>query len=420
VNEDFEKIITTYKDFFNLVQNNKNADFYIKTHKDEFTKINAVCEKEINQMYLITLEDGHSINCADEHCLMDKRGNMILVKDLVPNKRVMTLNGPVSIKSIKKTNDKIAYDISIEYPHWYVNDNYGLIHHNTLFSLVAAKAYLDFYPDAVLLFFDSEFGTTKNYFGQIGIPTDRVLHTPITNIEEFKFDIVAQLEHLKKGDHVFIIIDSIGNLASKKEVEDAANQKSVADMTRARSLKSLFRIITPILILKDLTAIPINHIYQSQDFYPTDIISGGKGPYLSSNAIWIIGRSKEKDGADVAGYNFTIKIEKSRTVVEGSKLPVTVRFDTGIDKYSGLFDLGVEGGFIVSPSMGFYQLVDTDTGEAIGNKMRKKAIMKDETFWTTILSNPKFDDWIQSNFKIGKTFTKKVEENDQEETEEND
>ncbi len=263
MNEDFEKIITTYKDFFNLVQNNKNADdFYIKTHKDEFTKINAVCEKEINQMYLITLEDGHSINCADEHCLMDKRGNMILVKDLVPNKRVMTLNGPVSIKSIKKTNDKIAYDISIEYPHWYVNDNYGLIHHNTLFSLVAAKAYLDFYPDAVLLFFDSEFGSTKNYFEQIGIPTDRVLHTPITNIEEFKFDIVAQLEHLKKGDHVFIIIDSIGNLASKKEVEDAANQKSVADMTRAKSLKSLFRIITPILILKDLTAIPINHVYQ--------------------------------------------------------------------------------------------------------------------------------------------------------------
>jgi len=290
----------------------------------------------------------------------------------------------------------------------------------TLFSLVAAKAYLDFYPDAVLLFFDSEFGTTKNYFGQIGIPTDRVLHTPITNIEEFKFDIVAQLEHLKKGDHVFIIIDSIGNLASKKEVEDAANQKSVADMTRARSLKSLFRIITPILILKDLTAIPINHVYQSQDFFPTAVVSGGTGPYLSSNAIWIIGRSKEKDGADVAGYNFTIKIEKSRTVVEGSKLPVTVRFDTGIDKYSGLFDLGVEGGFIVSPSMGFYQLVDTDTGEAIGNKMRKKAIMKDETFWTTILSNPKFDDWIQSNFKIGKTFTKKAEENDQEETEEND
>jgi len=72
-----------------------------------------------------------------------------------------------------------------------------------------------------------------------------VIHTPIMNIEDLKFDVIAQLEEVKKGDKLIIVIDSIGNLASKKEVEDAKDQKAVADMTRAKQLKSLFRMVTP-------------------------------------------------------------------------------------------------------------------------------------------------------------------------------
>jgi hypothetical protein len=37
-------------------------------------------------------------------------------------------------------------------------------HFKTLFSLICAKAYLDKYPDAVLMFYDSEFGTPQAYF----------------------------------------------------------------------------------------------------------------------------------------------------------------------------------------------------------------------------------------------------------------
>ena len=65
-------------------------------------------------------------------------------------------------------------------------------HFKTAFSLLMAKSYLDRYEDAALLFYDSEFGSPQSYFKSFGIDTDRVLHTPITDVEQLKVDIMNQ------------------------------------------------------------------------------------------------------------------------------------------------------------------------------------------------------------------------------------
>src|SRR6056300_916975 len=124
-------------------------------------------------------------------------------------------------------------------------------HFKTAFSLLMAKSYLDKYKDAILLFYDSEFGTPQSYFDSFGIATDRVLHTPVTDVEQLKFDIMKQLAEIERGEHVIVVFDAIGNLASKKEVEAALNEKAVADMSRAKQMKSLFRMVTPHLTMKD-------------------------------------------------------------------------------------------------------------------------------------------------------------------------
>lgn len=135
-------------------------------------------------------------------------------------------------------------------------------HFKTSFALLMVSAYLNKYPDAVCLFYDSEFGAPQSYFESFGIDTTRVIHTPINNVEELKFDIIQQLEEIEKKDKVIIMVDSIGNLASKKEVQDAKDEKSVADMTRAKTLKSLFRMVTPYLTTKDIPMIAVNHSYK--------------------------------------------------------------------------------------------------------------------------------------------------------------
>jgi len=262
-----------------------------------------------------------------------------------------------------------------------------------------AKSYLDKYPDSALLFYDSEFGTPQSYFDSFGIDTKRVLHTPITDIEQLKFDIMQQLQGLERDDKVIIVVDSIGNLASKKEVEDALEQKSVADMSRAKQVKSLFRMVTPHLNLKNIPMIVVNHTYMEIGMFPKAIVGGGTGSYYSADNIFIIGRQQEKEGQEIIGYNFIINVEKSRYVKEKAKIPVTVSFEGGISRFSGLLDVAIEGNFVVKPSNGWYSKVDTETGEVQDKKYRIKET-DTEDFWKDILASKKFQEYIKNKYTV--------------------
>ena len=77
-------------------------------------------------------------------------------------------------------------------------------HFKTAFALLMASAYMKKYPDAVVLFYDSEFGTPQAYFDTFNIDTDRVLHTPITDVEQLKHDIMVQMQEIGKEDKVII------------------------------------------------------------------------------------------------------------------------------------------------------------------------------------------------------------------------
>lgn len=271
-------------------------------------------------------------------------------------------------------------------------------HFKTAFSLLMAKAYMDKYKDAVLLFYDSEFGTPIKYFETFQIDMERVLHTPLTDIEQLKFDIMQQLQDINRGDKLIIILDSIGNLASKKEVEDALEGKSVADMTRAKAVKSLFRMVTAHLNIKDIPMVVVNHTYKEIGMFPRDIVGGGTGSYYSADNIYILGRQQEKDGTGIIGYNFIINVEKSRYVKEKSKIPIAVSFDGGIQKYSGLVDIAIEGGFLSKPSPGWYAKIDQETGE-VGDKVRFDATQTDD-FMLPLLKSEKFKDFVNQKYGI--------------------
>lgn len=273
-------------------------------------------------------------------------------------------------------------------------------HFKTSFALLMAAAYLNAKPDAVLLFYDSEFGSPQAYFDSFGIDLNRVLHTPITNVEELKFDLIHQLENIDREDDVIIVIDSIGNMASKKELDDALNENSAADMSRAKALKGLFRMATPYLKMKSIPLVAVNHTYKEIGLFPKDIVSGGTGIYYSADNIWILGRRQNKTGMEVTGYDFIINVEKSRYVKEKSKIPVSVSWDGGVERYSGLLDVALHGGFVVKPSNGWYQLVDRSTGEMVGSKKREKETLTEE-FWQDTLADEKFQEFVKELYQVG-------------------
>jgi len=281
----------------------------------------------------------------------------------------------------------------------------------TLLALYCMKAYFNKYPDAIALLYDSEFGITPEYLETNGIDPSRVLHIPIEHVEQLKFDIVKRLEEIKRGDHVFIMVDSLGALASKKEVEDAENEKSVADMSRAKAIRSLLRIITPHLTMKDLPCIIINHVYQEIGMFPKTIIPGGTAVTYAANQIFVIGKAQEKDGTEIAGYKFTINIEKSRFVREKAKLPFTVLYEKGILKWSSLFDLAIESGHIIKANQGWYNPIDLETGEILEPKRRAKDIESDNKFFETLIEDTNFKEFVSKKFKLS-TPVIAVEEDD--------
>ena len=282
-------------------------------------------------------------------------------------------------------------------------------HFKSSYALLMAGAYMKKHKDAIIMFYDSEFGSPADYFAAFDIDPARVLHIPITNIEELKFDVMQKLDNknvdgIKRGDKVFILVDSVGNLASVREADNAVEGNSAQDMTRAKELKSLWRLVTPHLTLKNIPMVAIQHTYMEMKMYGKQIMSGGQGGMLSSDNVWMIGKSQEKekeDGKDVlVGYTFTINIEKSRYVKEKSKLEILVKYDGGISKYTGILDLAVRAGEVIKPKNGWYQMVDVATGEMVGEAVKGTEGTESEEFLGAILVRESFKKWVRDTFKV--------------------
>lgn len=277
-------------------------------------------------------------------------------------------------------------------------------HFKTSIVLLIASAYLKKHEDAIIVFFDSEFGASLDYFRSFGIDPTRVVHIPMVSVEELRSSMLKLLEGFQRGDKVFFMVDSIGNLASNKETNDALADKDSADMTRAKTLKSFGRIITPRLRIKDLPCFIVGHTYDTMEMYSKKVLSGGTGIMYSSGMVIFIGRQQEKADKEVLGYNFILTIEKSRFVREQSKIPLEVRFDGGISKWSGLIDIAMEAGFVTKPKVGWYARSTpnpSDGGDPIAEE--KLWRLKDTNcseFWKPILQNKDFSAWIENKYRI--------------------
>lgn len=282
----------------------------------------------------------------------------------------------------------------------------------SMLALMCMKSYLDSDPKAIAVLYDSEFGITPEYLKSLKVDTTRVLHVPVEHLEQLKFDIVKKLEKIKRGDKVFFMIDSLGALASKKEVDDAIDEKSVADMTRAKAIRSLLRMITPHFTMKLLPCIVINHIYTTMELYSKPVVGGGTAVMYSANQIFIITKSQEKDGDDLAGWKFTINIEKSRYVREKSKFPFVVAYESGINKYSGLFDLAVENQYVVNSKKGWYQTVDLNTGELSDKSYRRVDLENNKAYWEAMVTNDTFNKFVRNKYQLGASY---IDEGHQEE-----
>ena len=247
----------------------------------------------------------------------------------------------------------------------------------TYFLMGIVKNFLDKYPNAGVIYFESESAITKQMVIDRGIDAKRMVMMPVTTVQEFRTQALKVLDSYliqNEADRkpLFLCLDSLGMLSTTKEVEDTAEGKETRDMTRAQVLKAAFRVLTLKLGRAKVPMVVTNHTYDVVgSMFPQKEMGGGSGLKYAASAIVYLSRKKEKDGTEVIGNIIHCKNHKSRLTKENKVVDVRLTYDKGLDNYYGLLELAEKYNIFKKVSTR-YELPD-------GSKQ----------FGKTILNNPK-------------------------------
>ena len=194
-----------------------------------------------------------------------------------------------------------------------------------------------------VVFYDSEAAVDKDLMVKFGIDIGKVNYQPINTVQEFRTSvttITGKMQEAKaaggKVPKIMIILDSAGNLATQKEINDAKSGSDKSDMTRSKVLKSIFRIImTPMAHLK-IPFIFTNHTYQTQDFISRQVAGGGTGPEYAASIVLFLGKAQLKDSSgERSGIIVTAKPNKNR-FAKPTNIKFHLDFSKGMNRYVGL------------------------------------------------------------------------------------
>lgn len=270
----------------------------------------------------------------------------------------------------------------------------------------------------IAVIWDSEVAVDKKGAENIGMDSSKTKYYPVETIEDCRNQIVTFLDNVIKAnnpDLKFIIsIDSLGNLASGKELRDAIAGKDASDVgQRAKAIKSMMRTLTFKAAKARIPILFSNHVYDSMEMFPSLVKtqSGGKGPiYLSSILVQLSTRNEkasdnpEEEGIAIAhnvtGVTLGALTVKNRFIPSFLKTELYLNFRTGLDKYTGLFDIALAFGVIKQEGRTY-----SFNGKSIGYR---KNIEKDQAIWEQIM--PELEKALQEKLTYGTSNTVELEE----------
>lgn len=240
--------------------------------------------------------------------------------------------------------------------------------------------------DIFVIWYDSENAIEASQLKQFGVDPSRFRYEPVGTVQEFKTSITRTVDLLieKKTagmtiPDVLFVLDSVGNLATQKEIDDAKSGSDKADMTKAKQIRSIFRILMQKMGIIGATFAFSNHVYAATDTYvPTSYQAGGKGLVYGASIILNLSKAKLKEGSDntQTGIIVTAKPEKNRFCK-----PVNVKFYisyvngmnpyVGLEEYISFERCGIQRGkfitekeYLKSPNEDYVRVEKTD-GEIV-------------------------------------------------------
>jgi RecA/RadA recombinase len=201
---------------------------------------------------------------------------------------------------------------------------------------------------------DSENALDESWLQALGVETseDKLLKLNMAMIDDVAKTVSTFMKDYKDMPEedrpkVLFVVDSLGMLMSPTEQNQFEAGDMKGDMGRkAKALKALVTNCVNMFGAYNVGMVVTNHTYASQDMFdPDDKISGGSGFVYASSIVVAMKKLKLKEDADgnktsaVNGIRAACKVMKTRYAKPFEGVQVKIPYETGMDPYSGIFDL---------------------------------------------------------------------------------
>lgn len=212
-----------------------------------------------------------------------------------------------------------------------------------------------------VILIDSENALDESWLHALDVDTDesKLLKLNMAMIDDVAKTIstfMKDYKDLAESDRpkVLFVVDSLGMLMSPTELNQFDDGNMKGDMGRkAKALKSLVTNCVNMFGSYNVGMVVTNHTYASQDMFdPDDKISGGSGFIYASSIVVAMKKLKLKEDEDgnktseVNGIRASCKVMKTRYAKPFEGVQVKIPYSTGMDPYSGLFDLFEKQGLL--------------------------------------------------------------------------
>lgn len=231
---------------------------------------------------------------------------------------------------------------------------------------------------------DTENALDETWLQALKVDTseDKLLKLNMAMIDDVAKTISTFMDdyrNMKEEDRpkVLFVVDSLGMLMSPTEVAqfDAGDMKG--DFGRkAKALKALVTNCVNMFGSYNVGMCVTNHTYASQDMFdPDDKISGGSGFVYASSMVVAMKKLKLKVDADgnktskVHGIRAACKVMKTRYSKPFEGVQIEIPYETGMDPYSGMFDL-MDGKGLLEKVGNRYKYIDSNGVETLEFRKR--------------------------------------------------
>jgi RecA/RadA recombinase len=269
----------------------------------------------------------------------------------------------------------------------------------TFFVLGVIQNFLKNNLDAGVVYYDTEAAVTKEMMESRGIDTNRVILAEPDTIQNFRTHALNVIDNYSKQPvdrrpPMMFVLDSLGLLSTTKEMEDTADGKETRDMTKAQVIKATFRVLTLKLAKVKIPMLVTNHVYDVVGSYvPMKEIGGGSGLKYAASTIVMLGKKKDRVGTELVGNIIKVTMHKSRLSKEGSKVEVKLSFETGLNRFYGLLDLGIK--------YGVFKQVSTRIELPDGTKQYAKTIYNEPSKYFTDDIMAKLEEAAKKEYMYG-------------------